>query len=345
MKQPDEVFRHSPVPAAIVDIPSMRLTPNGPFSALLRFGGSEAVEPNLADLVSAQDWPVVENVFSGVASGLVESCHGRGRLRLRRGGDLDVLAWVRPADGSRPCTRALLSVVPAGGASALAEPWVPRVDLKRVAFGSLDHDWRFSELSPDAAELLGWNLEDYRGSPLQRAVHPDDVPLLLLTLGRSAAERRAVATRLRVRGPGDEWTLVRCTVSPLCDHTPARFGLGLWLLPRSDDLETATERASRLEGHLWRIAAEVQAAGISDLPNSAGSWWADPVLRGLSERQSDILRRLISGERVRTIARSLFLSESTVRNHLCAIYRKVGVHSQSELLTRLRASPATSPGR
>jgi DNA-binding CsgD family transcriptional regulator len=219
------------------------------------------------------------------------------------------------------------------------------VDLKRVAFGSLDHDWRFSELSPDAAELLGWNLEDYRGSPLQRAVHPDDVPLLLLTLGRSAAERRAVATRLRVRGPGDEWTLVRCTVSPLCDHTPARFGLGLWLLPRSDDLETATERASRLEGHLWRIAAEVQAAGISDLPNSAGSWWADPVLRGLSERQSDILRRLISGERVRTIARSLFLSESTVRNHLCAIYRKVGVHSQSELLTRLRASPATSPGR
>jgi DNA-binding NarL/FixJ family response regulator len=59
------------------------------------------------------------------------------------------------------------------------------------------------------------------------------------------------------------------------------------------------------------------------------------VLRGLSERQSEILRRLISGERVPAMARSLFLSESTVRNHLSAIYRKVGVHSQSELMRRL----------
>jgi DNA-binding NarL/FixJ family response regulator len=31
----------------------------------------------------------------------------------------------------------------------------------------------------------------------------------------------------------------------------------------------------------------------------------------------------------------LFLSQSTVRNHLSTIYRKVGVHSQSELLSRL----------
>jgi DNA-binding NarL/FixJ family response regulator len=56
------------------------------------------------------------------------------------------------------------------------------------------------------------------------------------------------------------------------------------------------------------------------------------LLEVLSERQSQVLGRLISGERVSTIARSLFVSESTVRNHLSAIYRKAGVHSQSELL-------------
>ena len=261
------------------------------------------------------------------------------RLRAPSGGELDVVGWVRPLDGSRPCTRAVLVVALADGAPPLAEPWFARVDTKRVVLGSLDHDWRFSEVSPDAADLLGWDLPDYRGSSFQRAVHPDDVALLLLTLARSGAERRAVATRLRVRGRDGEWTPVRCAVSPLCDHIPARFGFGLWLLSRPDEVETANDRSSRLETHLWRIAAELQAADIRDLPKNGETWWADPVVRGLSERQSEILRRLIRGERVPAIARSLFLSEHTVRNHLSGIYRKVGVHSQSELLTRLLVAP------
>ena len=166
--------------------------------------------------------------------------------------------------------------------------------------------------------------------------------LLMLTFGRSDIERRAVATRLRVRGPDGDWTPVRCVMSPLCDHNPARFGFGLWLLSRADDLESGIERTTRLEGHLWRIASEVQAAEIGGLPKRADTWWADPVLRGVSERQSEILRRLIRGERVPAIARSLFLSQSTVRNHLCAVYRKVGVHSQSELLARLIGGGAST---
>jgi DNA-binding NarL/FixJ family response regulator len=65
-----------------------------------------------------------------------------------------------------------------------------------------------------------------------------------------------------------------------------------------------------------------------------------PLLEELSERQSQVLDRLVSGDRVSTIARSLFVSESTVRNHLSAIYRKAGVHSQSELLARLMGEAA-----
>jgi DNA-binding NarL/FixJ family response regulator len=55
----------------------------------------------------------------------------------------------------------------------------------------------------------------------------------------------------------------------------------------------------------------------------------------LSARQSEIVARLIAGERVPQIARSMFLSATTVRNHLSVIYRKFGVHSQSELLATL----------
>jgi PAS domain S-box-containing protein len=329
------MFRDSPVPVAIVELPSLQLKPNDEFAALLGLDDTGMTRPSLIELLLAEDRPIVDNIFVGLASGLIESCQGRGRLRCPNGGELDVVAWVRPFDGARPCRRAVLAVAPAEGTRPLAEPWFARVDLKRVAFGALDHEWRFSEISPDAAELLGWDLDDARGSLMQGAVHPDDASLLLLALARSGAERRAVTTCLRVQRPDGQWTPVRCVLSPLCDHNPARFGFGLWLLSNEDDFKMADQRATRLEEHLWRIGAEVHAAGIGGLSANRGPLRSPPVLGGLSERQSQVLGRLISGDRVPTIARSLFLSESTVRNHLSAIYRKAGVHSQSELLARL----------
>jgi DNA-binding CsgD family transcriptional regulator len=138
------------------------------------------------------------------------------------------------------------------------------------------------------------------------------------------------------------WVPVRCEVSPLCDHNPPRFAVAMWVLDTDSDTESAEQRAARLEDHLWRIALEIAAAGIGDAPTSGEMWWGDPALRELSQRQLEILRRLLRGERVPTIAGELFLSQSTVRNHLSAIYRRLGVHSQAELLARLLPSRPSS---
>lgn len=100
-------------------------------------------------------------------------------------------------------------------------------------------------------------------------------------------------------------------------------------------VEGVAERAARLESHLWRIALEIQASGIGGAANKTGGLRFHPGLRGLTKRQSEILRHLLRGERIPAIAEALFLSPSTVRNHLSTIYRRVGVHSQSELLARL----------
>jgi DNA-binding CsgD family transcriptional regulator len=59
-------------------------------------------------------------------------------------------------------------------------------------------------------------------------------------------------------------------------------------------------------------------------------------LEKLTPRERDVLALLVDGRRVATIARALFVSEYTVRNHLKAIFRKLHVHSQAELLDRFR---------
>jgi diguanylate cyclase (GGDEF)-like protein len=57
----------------------------------------------------------------------------------------------------------------------------------------------------------------------------------------------------------------------------------------------------------------------------------------LSTRQLEVLRRLLAGERVPAIATALYLSQSTVRNHLSVIFQRLGVHSQQELIQLLRS--------
>ena len=65
---------------------------------------------------------------------------------------------------------------------------------------------------------------------------------------------------------------------------------------------------------------------------------AVPGLEDLTDRQREILTRLLDGDRVATMSRGMHLSASTIRNHLATLYRKVGVHSQAELIERLHAS-------
>jgi DNA-binding CsgD family transcriptional regulator len=62
----------------------------------------------------------------------------------------------------------------------------------------------------------------------------------------------------------------------------------------------------------------------------------DTGLSALSTRETEIARLLLSGGCAKTISRSLRISPGTVRNHIKQIYRKLGVHSQVELLMASR---------
>ena len=72
------------------------------------------------------------------------------------------------------------------------------------------------------------------------------------------------------------------------------------------------------------------------------SWTMDEIAVSLAgqtamtARETEILRRVLAGDRVPAIAQALFVAQSTVRNHLSGIFRKTGVHSQQELIMLLR---------
>ena len=50
----------------------------------------------------------------------------------------------------------------------------------------------------------------------------------------------------------------------------------------------------------------------------------------LTQRETDILALLVEGKSNRDISRALFLSEKTVKAHLAAIFRKLGVTNRTQ---------------
>jgi DNA-binding NarL/FixJ family response regulator len=101
-------------------------------------------------------------------------------------------------------------------------------------------------------------------------------------------------------------------------------------------LPLPSDRVAELEASLRRIAAELRAAGIMDDLVSAKPAGDLPHFAELTRRQREILVRLLNAQRVSLIASELYLSPSTVRNHLTTIFTKFGVHAQAELLAVLR---------
>ncbi len=96
-----------------------------------------------------------------------------------------------------------------------------------------------------------------------------------------------------------------------------------------DDLRSALHR---IGSELQRLSLAVNLASPSLAPDH-------PALAELTEREFEVLARLMSGARVPAIASQLSISPHTVRNHLKSIYRKVGAKDQSDLIERIRNLP------
>jgi DNA-binding CsgD family transcriptional regulator len=66
-----------------------------------------------------------------------------------------------------------------------------------------------------------------------------------------------------------------------------------------------------------------------------GSLTAAALHFGLTPRETDVLRSVVANRTNAEIARELHIAESTVSDHVKALFRKTGANKRTELLTKL----------
>jgi PAS domain S-box-containing protein len=236
-----------------------------------------------------------------------------------------------------------MSVLMPGGDGVLLASSVPSfiAQLAPAVICILDAEWRVTWVNVDVEEVLGYTALEYQGVPLLGAVHPDDLNAVLDAIDEMRARRTARPVCGRLRRADGTWRPMDCMVVPISLDEPERYGLFSGPAAPAELLPfDQAARVAELEHRMLRIATQLRAAGVADL-GALPDLSVVPGLDELSPRQSEILTRLLRGERVPTIAAELYLSPTTVRNHLTAIFRKFGVHSQAELLELLRSPPDT----
>jgi DNA-binding NarL/FixJ family response regulator len=159
----------------------------------------------------------------------------------------------------------------------------------------------------------------------------------------SMLRRRHDAPVLYVTGRVDDATLERASATNVMGYVVKPFderqlrSAALLAVRRAQHLSrtttTASSRHRALEDGLQTIAKVLREVGVTE----AGLWEAHPDVAALSRREIEITRRLVDNVRLPEIARAMHLSPHTVRNHLKSVFRKLGVHSQSELIEWARA--------
>ena len=139
-----------------------------------------------------------------------------------------------------------------------------------------------------------------------------------------------IAEELAIRLPDTRVALLTSFLTDVFLDQVLRQGLAGYLLK--------TESFARLQDHLRQLA---QGKTVFS-PEVADRIEFDPLqrqlqvktqsfLRGLTNRQLEVLRHLARGESVKEVARVMVLSERAIESHKYRIMQKLGIHDRVEL--------------
>ena len=148
----------------------------------------------------------------------------------------------------------------------------------------------------------------------------DDVDLVLLDLGLPDASGVEAVRVMRAQAPQVRLVVLSADDHPDTVTAALELGASGFVPKRSDSRQLLAALSDTLAGQIT-----LPPALLASLPGQPTA----PAV-ALTPRQRDVLRLLVEGQSNKLICRSLGLSESSVKTHLEAVYRRLGVSSRSQ---------------
>jgi DNA-binding NarL/FixJ family response regulator len=320
------VVRSCPLPLVLLELPSeLIVAASAGVSAVLGIGGDQVEGRGLEEFTEGEP----SGALPLVQQGRLDGYETRRVLRhdsQRRA----VTLWIRAVDPRAPRRHALALLLPDTDA--------PRDSLGGggtvAVIGSTDAHLVVDRISSDVETAFGVATGETVGRSLFQLVDAEDVPALLSAAAYCASAGSGASLTARVRIGSAAPVECSIVVLPMLPAPSVAFAL----VRVSGRSREAPGSAGSLAQILQRFGEGVRAASTSRI---AARVPAVPGIERLSSRELDVVTRLVHGDRVPTIARALFLSQSTVRNHLSAAFAKLGVADQQELVHLFRGSTPT----
>ncbi len=163
--------------------------------------------------------------------------------------------------------------------------------------------------------------------------------VVLMDLRMPVLDGVGATRRLRVDHPGVR-VLALTTFDGDAEVFPAlRAGAVGYLLKdaSTERLVEAVVAADRGESVLAPSVAAKLVARVAALPEPAPGPAPQPLVDPLTDRELEVLRHLAAGKSNREIARAVFLSEGTVKNHVTSILAKLGARDRTQAALRASA--------
>jgi DNA-binding NarL/FixJ family response regulator len=182
----------------------------------------------------------------------------------------------------------------------------------------------FAQEFPQAEVLQAHSL----AAALSTVAAEPAVSWVLLDLGLPDSEGMLALQRLREACPEATCVVMSADERPATILAAIDLGAAGFLPKTTRHGELLRALRLMMGGGVYLPASvlAMQPGPVSGTPAAAES--VDAL--GLSPRQGDVLRLLIEGKPNKAICRDLGLSESTVKTHLAAIFRKLGASSRTQ---------------
>jgi DNA-binding CsgD family transcriptional regulator len=330
MREILDVISHSQAPVMVLQVPSFVITAASP-------GAHELLDALAQPLIGRSLMDLTEGHPSGAMALLVAGrISGFETMQVLKLTGQRRRLWVSALPHTGPTRVVIAMLVKEDASGRVLVPWKDE-DALSPLIGSTDARLMVDRVSSEVFDSLGYRAREIIGTSFLALIVPEDVADVLLALAQTSKHKEGVT--LRVGAIGADLVPVTCQLV-LLPLTPAPSCAFALLTEESDG--PADERA--IADLITRLGRRIRSAMASQAVASA-PLRSDVDLGRLGSRDLEIVTRLVAGDRVSSIAKRLFLSEGTIRNHLSSVFGKLGVKTQQELIELLRPAPAADIDR